>query len=633
MDHRQPLSNKDPHSHTTVPPHGGASSSNNCQTETIIQFSDPLPTLELTSLTLSSSPTPTLSVLDEKAPTRPSDQTVDILQYLDQTRTPEPGPAQDADNRSIDSLAAPSSSSAKTVLPRQRSDSTGRRLSWKSLALGRRVSRTSTSSREQHQTQEDTEEATPRRQQGQGTAGQGTAGQVYMTYPGQENKDSNRTLMGGLHSVREDPKDPEDGGLEGLGTPKNLSPKPLTSMTTTLLPSSSPQPLSPRSTSQTVVVVPQDSENAVRPRQGSSDAGRPSSPSGGILSLSTLTRRFSKDKGSTTNGKSDLTSQTRRPSRLDRLLSLTPLSTLNTKTKSSALNSDMSPGTVTGTGGTRGNHPDTPQTPLTPGKRYVDARTEKRERKEAFKTAKTLFSNERTFIHWIKFGMLLGALAMTLLNFGSPGLQKGVDPALANAAARVGQMVGVGLMAICLLCLAYAAAVYHWRHIGVVRGMTDNRYFDRIGPTVLTLALLITYSVNVILTIQTTSMLDRNYEPTSFLNKPQPPVSIPVIQPASPPPSSPPAFDLPPLPPGSTILIDQGDDDDDEYYSPSDGEASIDTEDDGEHDSESSRLSSMHHADSKMASHKSGTISTHSSKSHAPKLHTEKSHPVKSSLA
>lgn len=131
-------------------------------------------------------------------------------------------------------------------------------------------------------------------------------------------------------------------------------------------------------------------------------------------------------------------------------------------------------------------------------KRYVDPRAEKKARKAAFKTATTLFSNERTFTHWIKFAMLLGSLAIILLNFSGVGAHFEMDQELANRAGRIGQNVGVSLMILCLLCLIYASSTYHWRHLGVAGGKHDDRYFDRIGPTLLTLGLLVTYAINVV---------------------------------------------------------------------------------------------------------------------------------------
>jgi len=137
---------------------------------------------------------------------------------------------------------------------------------------------------------------------------------------------------------------------------------------------------------------------------------------------------------------------------------------------------------------------------MTPaGKRYIDTRKRNKSDKAAFKKAVTMFSNERTFNHWIKFGMLLGALAMTLLNFSiTESEHRGFNQELADRAGRIGQAVGVCLMVICLFCLLYAAATYHWRHIGLVQDKSDGRYLDRIGPTLLTIGLLVTYTINVV---------------------------------------------------------------------------------------------------------------------------------------
>ncbi|KAG0284147.1 hypothetical protein BGZ97_008286 [Linnemannia gamsii] len=241
--------------------------------------------------------------------------------------------------------------------------------------------------------------------------------------------------------------------------------------------------------------------------------------------------------------------------------------------------------------------------PAPNGKRYIDTRKrnkkqnkgEKAVAKASFKKATSLFSNERTFIHWIKFGMLLGALAMTLLNFsGDEVAKKGIEQSLANRVGQIGKNVGVTLLLICLVCLLYAAASYHWRHLGIVNDKGFERYFDRIGPTFLTVALLATYTINVVLTIQVSSLMDRDFEPSSiFLNNnnnnnnnnnlgqhslqplaPSPSISPPLAgvnqtESVAPPPSSPPpptqpqrpVFDTPYLPPGSTILIDSDEDD------------------------------------------------------------------------
>ncbi|KAG0333813.1 hypothetical protein BG004_000686 [Podila humilis] len=237
--------------------------------------------------------------------------------------------------------------------------------------------------------------------------------------------------------------------------------------------------------------------------------------------------------------------------------------------------------------------PNSPPPPvlLSPtGKRYVDTRKRNKKlrqgRKDAFKSAKTMFSNERTFIHWIKFGMLLGALAMLLLNFsGQASVSHTVkDRDLVISAGMIGQRVGMALLAICLLSLIYAAFTYHWRHIGVAAGTTDEkRYFDRVGPTILTFGLLVTYGINMILTILITSKIDPSYTPPNMYNvhntdslEPSPTSAIGggivgVVAPPIPPaihslvtPLPPPAFDAPRLPLGATIMISGADEEEEE---------------------------------------------------------------------
>ncbi|KAF9383319.1 hypothetical protein CPC16_008970 [Podila verticillata] len=269
--------------------------------------------------------------------------------------------------------------------------------------------------------------------------------------------------------------------------------------------------------------------------------------------------------------------------------------------------------------------PPPPPPVLSPtGKRYIDTRKRnkksKQGRKEALQTAKTLFSNERTFIHWIKFGMLLGALAMTLLNFsGQTAMTRRVDHDLIVQAEIIGQRVGVALMAICLLCLIYAACTFHWRHNGVAARKDDDRYFDRIGPTLLTLALLGTYSINVILTILVTSKLDSSYNPTVFYynnnndnnnnnnnintivgDTPNP--TIPARPNYGLPPS--PVFDTPRLPPGSTILVDSDDDDEDMQGYRSD----IDNDSDTSHPSSESTDSSDLPTSSAVSTHEESSL-------------------------
>ncbi|KAI8594567.1 hypothetical protein EDD21DRAFT_282053, partial [Dissophora ornata] len=96
--------------------------------------------------------------------------------------------------------------------------------------------------------------------------------------------------------------------------------------------------------------------------------------------------------------------------------------------------------------------------------------------------AKTFFSNERTYMHWIKFGLLLGSMALTLLSFGK----------------AVGLNVGLFLVLVAMSTLVYATAVFHLRHRWMIQMRRDVKFYDRVGPTLLFMALFLAYATNVI---------------------------------------------------------------------------------------------------------------------------------------
>ncbi|GJJ73656.1 hypothetical protein EMPS_06014 [Entomortierella parvispora] len=124
---------------------------------------------------------------------------------------------------------------------------------------------------------------------------------------------------------------------------------------------------------------------------------------------------------------------------------------------------------------------------------------------------KALFSNERTFMHWIKFGILLGTTALTLCNFGT------MDSLAFH--------IGVTVLVVAMSSLGYAAALFHRRDRSLERRLQSTLarkqaklgggartkflqhdqgeicYYDRIGPTVLCSVLLFAYSINFYLSI------------------------------------------------------------------------------------------------------------------------------------
>ncbi|KAG0280290.1 hypothetical protein BGZ95_010650 [Linnemannia exigua] len=129
---------------------------------------------------------------------------------------------------------------------------------------------------------------------------------------------------------------------------------------------------------------------------------------------------------------------------------------------------------------------------------------------------KALFSNERTLVHWIKFGILLGTMALTLCNFG-----------------RVGSLafyIGSSLLLVAMTTLGYACLMFHYRDRSLGRRlnaalarkkakrnkkggpgaeMVDSStllakevcYYDRKGPTIVCCLLIFACSINFYLSM------------------------------------------------------------------------------------------------------------------------------------
>lgn len=95
---------------------------------------------------------------------------------------------------------------------------------------------------------------------------------------------------------------------------------------------------------------------------------------------------------------------------------------------------------------------------------------------------KVSFANERTFLSWLHFTVVLGGLAVGLLNFGD----------------KVGKISAAMFSAVAMAIMIYALYTYHWRAASIRRG-GRGPYDDRLGPTVLCAALLIAVIVNFIL--------------------------------------------------------------------------------------------------------------------------------------
>ncbi|RKP09460.1 SPX-domain-containing protein [Thamnocephalis sphaerospora] len=92
---------------------------------------------------------------------------------------------------------------------------------------------------------------------------------------------------------------------------------------------------------------------------------------------------------------------------------------------------------------------------------------------------KVFFANERTFLSWVHFAIVLGSLALGLLNFGDD----------------VGRTAGVLFTVIAMGILVYALYLYIWRS-NRIRAREAGPYDDRVGPAVLVGVILTAVAIN-----------------------------------------------------------------------------------------------------------------------------------------
>lgn len=98
---------------------------------------------------------------------------------------------------------------------------------------------------------------------------------------------------------------------------------------------------------------------------------------------------------------------------------------------------------------------------------------------------KVFFANERTFLSYLNFTVILGGLAVGLLNFGH------------DSAGRI----SAGLFTlVAMATMIYALVTFHWRARSIrMRGQSG--FDDRLGPTLLAVALLAAVVCNFVLRV------------------------------------------------------------------------------------------------------------------------------------
>ena len=92
---------------------------------------------------------------------------------------------------------------------------------------------------------------------------------------------------------------------------------------------------------------------------------------------------------------------------------------------------------------------------------------------------KVFFAAERTFLSWLEFAILLGAVAGALLNFGD----------------AVSLRAAFGFVVAACVALLYSLGLYVWR-VEMIKKRRATRYHDRWGPSVLCGLLVLSVGVN-----------------------------------------------------------------------------------------------------------------------------------------
>ena len=98
---------------------------------------------------------------------------------------------------------------------------------------------------------------------------------------------------------------------------------------------------------------------------------------------------------------------------------------------------------------------------------------------------KVFFANERTFLSWLNFSVLLGSLSIGLLNFSRD---------------NTGLICAAIFTVIAMAAMGYALLTFHWRAKSIrMRG--QGGFDDRYGPTVLAVVLAAGVIVNLVLRV------------------------------------------------------------------------------------------------------------------------------------
>ena len=99
---------------------------------------------------------------------------------------------------------------------------------------------------------------------------------------------------------------------------------------------------------------------------------------------------------------------------------------------------------------------------------------------------KVYFANERTFLKWLEFSVMLSAIALGMLNFQ-------------HHSDKVGLVTSTIFTIASLLAIAYSGALYIWRALKLRERSSSNVYFDSFGPSFLCFTILAATVINFVM--------------------------------------------------------------------------------------------------------------------------------------
>ncbi|WFD35260.1 vacuolar transporter chaperone [Malassezia cuniculi] len=99
---------------------------------------------------------------------------------------------------------------------------------------------------------------------------------------------------------------------------------------------------------------------------------------------------------------------------------------------------------------------------------------------------KVYFANERTFLKWLEFSVMLSAIALGMLNFQ-------------HHSDKVGLVTSTIFTFTSLFAIGYSGALYVWRALKLRERSSSNVYFDSFGPSFLCFAILAATVINFVM--------------------------------------------------------------------------------------------------------------------------------------